>query len=467
MTSSLFDAAMSVVKQFQGKYEEAQGFRRNLPETQPEIDAFDELLNEFAFRKNGTAPTFEGPFFEWCLRCFELSEVGHPDSHRPEGRDVIEVVDGKRDPHWFFEALDRYAKAIQDVLNASAPASFSYQGFKIENPERMGEKKCRAMLEGVDYVVALFKKRGVTPLLRETLSTIWLRPVVDDCGGSLNTHGCYRPAYKQIDLSAKMFRISTGRFIQWVNEVFLHEIGHHVHLNYLSPDARHFWDSGWQEIKEKNQSLQDTVGHITSADRRRYFEVWKKAGWDTGKAAAKLQALDKIKFGVWLRSPMTGDPLITAKQFRLTNHGKSVVSFLRDSDKVMWLEYELKPGDADYQWKFDRRSKQVFSKLGLTWNGNFAVPSDTTKELLQANPGLQEAVNEALAKLEIISDYGKENEKEDFAETFVAFMGAPEKLTPTAKFRMQRTLSLSGLYGKPLMRLARKVLERFLTGSGR
>jgi hypothetical protein len=62
-------------------------------------------------------------------------------------------------------------------------------------------------------------------------------------------------------------------------------------------------------------------------------------------------------------------------------------------------------------------------------------------------------VEEALEKLQIVSDYGKTNEKEDFAETFVAFVGAPEKLTDTSKFRMQRALSLSGLYGKPVMRL--------------
>jgi hypothetical protein len=48
------------------------------------------------------------------------------------------------------------------------------------------------------------------------------------------------------------------------------------------------------------------------------------------------------------------------------------------------------------------------------------------------------------------------NEREDFAEAFVAFMIAPEKLTPEAKFRMQRALSLSGLYGKHVMHLARE-----------
>lgn len=59
--------------------------------------------------------------------------------------------------------------------------------------------------------------------------------------------------------------------------------------------------------------------------------------------------------------------------------------------------------------------------------------------------------------LEIPTEYGKTNKFEDFAETFVVFMTKPEMLTPTSKYRMQQVLSLSGLYGKPVMRLASDV----------
>jgi hypothetical protein len=97
-------------------------------------------------------------------------------------------------------------------------------------------------------------------------------------------------------------------------------------------------------------------------------------------------------------------------------------------------------------------------KLGLLYDGNYPVPSETVTELMKSDPAMQKTVDEALAKLQIVSDYGKTNHDEDFAESFVAFVGAPEKLTPTAKFRMQRTLSLAGLYGKHIMRLAQKGL---------
>lgn len=69
---------------------------------------------------------------------------------------------------------------------------------------------------------------------------------------------------------------------------------------------------------------------------------------------------------------------------------------------------------------------------------------------------LKKALGEAKDKLGIVSDYGRTNEREDFAEAFVAFMIAPEKLTQEAKFRMQRALSLSGLYGKHVVHFARE-----------
>jgi hypothetical protein len=73
-----------------------------------------------------------------------------------------------------------------------------------------------------------------------------------------------------------------------------------------------------------------------------------------------------------------------------------------------------------------------------------------------------------LEALEIPTDYGRTDKYEDFAETFMLFVASPEKLSPTAKFRMQRALSLSGLYGKPVMRLAElndRVVRRYTSAS--
>ena len=89
------------------------------------------------------------------------------------------------------------------------------------------------------------------------------------------------------------------------------------------------------------------------------------------------------------------------------------------------------------------------------WEG---LPSlaDPSNRHQQSDPKRKEQLD----PLEIVTEYGKTDKYEDFAETFMVFMAAPEKLTPMAKFRMQRALSLSGLYGKPVMHLANDLTSR-------
>lgn len=53
-----------------------------------------------------------------------------------------------------------------------------------------------------------------------------------------------------------------------------------------------------------------------------------------------------------------------------------------------------------------------------------------------------------LDDLEVVTDYGKTNEREGGSGAAMKIMKV------SAKYRMQRTLSLSGLYGKAVMRLA-------------
>lgn len=455
----LFNPAMDAVRQFQKKFDEVQKFRHNLPDNERDIAAFEKLLGQFAFKHDGTAPTWDGPFKQWLVECFTIDEV--PSLTPVSGRKAMAVANGESEPEVFFSDLDDYADRIQGILGRSSPASFNYQGFKIENPERMGESQCRRILEGVDYVVALFKKRGVTTLLRDTITEVRLLPSLGQDGPS-RTFGFYYPQERLIELSAQMVGQGKGRFMEWVNEVFLHEVGHHVHMTYIKGEARAAWDSGWQEVKDQQSKKDELFAKISHAERLAFFNVLKDTDWDVGKASKKLKGAAKVKFGVWLRSPMVGEPLITDKQFRLTSKGKHFFRYLETPVAFLKEEYDVNPEDPDFKDRVRRKSEQIAETLGLTWAGAYSVPQGVVAEMVKADPAISKAVDEAMAKLEIVSDYGKTDEKEDFAESFVAFLGAPEKLTPTAKFRMQRTLSLSGLYGKPIMRLAFRVAARFM-----
>ena len=245
---------------------------------------------------------------KWIITCFE-------DPIADRVWDSWERVKSEKT----LESLNVFVKDIQGLMSEIAPAHFEYSGFKIINDQRISDAKCRELLECIDFLLATFKKRGITDLLLEGIKTVILIPTnpIESRFG-----GLYNPETRELSLTT-IKGDPKKVFIDWFNHIFLHEFGHYVHVYYLSKDAKAVWDEPWDEGE---------------------------------------------------------------------------------------------------------------------------------------NPGS-------------VSPYGGTNTFEDFAETFVAFVAAPEKLTPTAKFRMQRALSLSGLYGKPVMRLAMddsivsRVVSRYINSS--
>jgi hypothetical protein len=415
---------------------------------EPLTEEGEELINDFAFRRNGTSPTAPGTaFVEWFAKVFLDGHFDDPEAYRPPNLLAREVTTGHEPLKGFLDALDMYRQAIQDILKEVGDERFTYQGFEIRNYERMSDTMCRTILEGVDYVVALFKRRGMEHLLSKGVTSVELVPSIK---GESNTYGEYWPTTRHIVLTAKGVLAGKGTFIAWVNEIFLHEFGHFVHLAYLPPDAKAVWDQGWDEVRDKKKQYAEAFEYVTASERSKFFNLLESNYWDVSRVGQKLKGVAKIKFGVWLRSPLIGGPLITPKAFRLTKDGEFVASFFRNPTEHV----KERRGDDYTQADFDHIKKQMLSKLGLGYNDNLPITVDVVEELRKSDPSMQRAVDDALAKLDIVSDYGKMNEKEDFAESFVAFLAAPEKLTQTAKFRMQQALSLAGLYGKPVMRLA-------------
>ena len=252
--------------------------------------------------------------------------------------------------------------------------------------------------------------------------------------------------------------------MKWVNEAFLHEFGHFVHLTYLPREAREAWDAGWVEVKNQQEIFADAFQSITESERSKFFDILMFSKWHLPKAIRRISdPVQQVKFGIWLRGPLTGGPLITPKQFRWTKDAKPVVAFFMDRKQYMADNYDWIPeDDEDYERQLARLDKRFKAKLGLDWGGKLPIPQAAVESLSKTNPTVKKMVEEAMDKLEIVSDYGRKNEMEDFAESFVAFVGAPSKLTPTAKFRMQRALSLANFYNKPVMRLSHRVAARYL-----
>jgi hypothetical protein len=347
--------------------------------------------------------------------------------------------------------LDQYVDLVNGLVLQAGPRRFQHQGFPIENPDRLPDATVQKLLNGVAYVVDLFKRRGVTPLLQETVKSILLRNMEPGEGA----HGWHRVDDRTIELMAQAAGAVNGKMLRdWVNEIFLHEVGHHVHLVLMHPAARAEWNSGWLpviEAEKMSDAAQKKLKNVTVADRKRFWALLTEAKGNL--RSISLKGLDRMKFHAWLREPLTNDGFVTDKQLRWSKRGERLRDFLADPDKYMSENYGFYvPQSESYTKALSRTLRQIQDTLGVL--DVFDHPT-LTDEQVAAYAKVDEQVAKALDALQAPTEYAKTNEREDFAESFVAFMAAPDKLSDVAKYRMQRALSLSGLYGKPIMRLSK------------
>jgi hypothetical protein len=178
----------------------------------------------------------------------------------------------------------------------------------------------------------------------------------------------------------------------------------------------------------------------------RYWQLIEKKGFDFSQAGRALKGREKEKYLYWLYDATF--PISTsAKQVRLTPHGIRVQEYLQSPYKV---------DSVVERYKMQLDVTEDYASVEMR------MPDLSPEELQERET---ERLKNRRDTLQIPSDYGSTNEMEDFAESFVAFMDAPEQLSDLARYRMQRALSLSGLYGKTVMRLSRTVATKFTSHS--
>ena len=370
---------------------------------------------------------------------------------RPAGTDLslYGIVPGKEDA--IVRLIQRsYLEMVQKlngVLRTAAGERFQYAGISVQNPFRFTDSIVKELLSGIDFVKAIFRKRGVPKLLHTGIKEVILAKM----GERSHTHGLYQKETQTVYLMWDMIGHKARSLKNWINEVFLHEFGHYIHLNFLPTPAKQEWDSGWAEVDE----ARDYIDHLTGKERKKFFSLIQKNHWNPQRAGRKLKGIQRIKFLFWLHEAQI--PLISSpNQVRLTPYGVTVFQFFQDPEAFISEEYGELPAER-FGRVLNRRRKAYLNNLYLGSYGERDLPiyESTVQKILKKDPLL----DKALDKLEIPTQYGRSNVKEDFAETFVRFMTQPESLSDLALHRMKRTLWMSGFYGKSVLRLGKKEMN--------
>jgi hypothetical protein len=294
-------------------------------------------------------------------------------------------------------------------------------------------------------------------------------------GSGYLAHGLYNAQAKRVTVNVDAVKNSPGNQLQdWFTEVLVHEMGHHAET-LLHPAAWEEWRSAWSEIPslyEKQRERKKSILTVSAEERLRFFKLFESNNWDPQKVVRKLKGLEKIKYITLLYKTFYGTSrgILTSvlTQVRLTKEGQRMVRFFRNPHEEILKGYPVKlmltNGDSEESieeliLEDIQKTHEMYRRfLGVDNSTQGSGPS-LDEKVLTMFAEEDNSVAEALNALEAPTEYAKTNTKEDFAETFVAYMGNPGALSAKARYRMQRTLWLSGFYGKPIVeRVAKRTL---------
>ena len=346
-----------------------------------------------------------------------------------------------------FKALQTALNALrvdaQKYLNTISPVRIKWGSIPVIVQDRMPTAIVKEMLAGIDYVVALFKRRGVEPLLQEALKKVHVRWFDKGEGGI----AYYRKRHRLIILTDGVRNVRPD----FIEKVALHEVGHLVHLDLMHPTAREAWNNGWRHVEHARSEVIERF-HITEEKRATFWDLLVQHKGNLRAVARALTPLDKANLHHWLRHPLTGNPLVTPKQLRWMKDAlRFFVKFFQDQSA--WAEDRgLWKTDKTYQSDLLKAEDKLAAKMGLGINLD-VYPQATAQQIKQFKE-LDPSVEQAIDALQLPADYARENPREDFAETFVIFMTKPEQLSEVARQRMKEALSLSNLYGKRILRVS-------------
>jgi hypothetical protein len=325
----------------------------------------------------------------------------------------------------FRKDLKEFNTNLNKVLayTTPAPRKFTWRNLTFLNEDTWLDRDVKILLDELEWLFDIFKRRGVTDLLQKNLG----RVVLTREEGKFVV-GTYFIASREIEIRHKALRAGGGRQLnKWLAEVFLHELGHHLHLNVLPTEARKFWDSGWDYV---NREI-DKATVIRPSDAAKIYEDLNEFNFDVSRLNKRYKGIEKLK----------------------------LLGLLRHLGFVSGTTLRM---DRDAKHFFDKADSDSATRAALhrSFRGtgkDIRMDPDLMEKARKANPDIDKALN----SLGIPTEYGKTLVDEDFAETFVLWMVSPEKLSKVARWRMGRTLGIAGASGANIMKLTRKVAYEY------
>lgn len=400
-------------------------------------------------KKTIQAFTDSKDILSWILYARNDFPEGLWDSYRDM---ILELKESLGDRGQTTPTILRFKESLEKYYVEPSPTSFTWNNIKIKLPEgSLPETLVSRVLNRLSESFSLLEKRGLTKLALDTLKEIQILPNIMSQDGIGKSGGIYWVNKDTIGLNA-LFDDT-----QKLSDTFIHELGHHIHISVLPREAREFWNSGWSLYDFKVESLTRDLT-ISKEDLLKWMSDLHP-NYDIAGYGNTLKGAEKVRYNAlfyehyFLKSPKTmrndfwGLAVRRIKDlppnlFPFLRHWRGTYDQLR---RVLEKDHNISE-ESLINAAFGYRKLQEVAN-----NPNSSELDNLKREVISAN---YKELNQILVRLGIPTEYGHTNVFEDFAETFKEYVLNPSSLSEEAKWRLLRTLGMSGSLGTDVMRKA-------------
>lgn len=362
---------------------------------------------------------------------------------------------GDEEVEFFSEAIKEDVRDLVKTLKKMVKYTgmpeaeqFVHRGITIQNPEGLPGPSVQKAVDSLDRLLNRFKEVGLEDIVHASVSRVLLLGI-DPVGGRA---GYYSHKDQTIGVIIPKVMEGHGRMFDiWIDEVFIHELGHHIHLKHITPEAKEFWDSAWTSLKAPS---------ISAKERQVFFDMLVKNRGNATQVSRNLTSFDRLKWVSMLHHLGWTKGI---KRLSINKKGQEDLKFFKDPralaiERLTKRRWPLTEENIAEQMKNDQNSVlRLFRLKGMMATSDLP-PSEEVNRIME-----DQKMEKLREELGFPTWYAETDEKEDFAENFVEFITHPERMPEQRLHRMKRTLWLSGFGGKNVMRLARirKLVRRY------
>ena len=345
---------------------------------------------------------------------------------------------------------------------------YRLEGINIIYSKSIDTKAGRRYKELIETALEKIKRKKILPIINDVVKYIIVLHENEVDNFDINDfhsyskgtpyQGLYSPNLKTIALKASPDS-------EYLIDVIIHEIGHGIHMNYLTPSSRKYFDESYKAIMSAHDKLHNQSSEVIALKSLilKYLEIllyntMKNGSKDPSSAAKKIKDVTGvtkfkkiedlcISLSKRYSQPEPVPYPVDYEFAKIAIYGETKLIDLIDNidvdeiDFPLWFEDMCKEEDSSSLKEVLTSLLKTIKKFKLYELYNLIL--EKSKEPNITNSSVKGFISSMFP-----TQYSMKNDLENFAESFLYWVIGSDKLKLFDRYRIQNTIAISKAGGR-------------------